>query len=62
MMYLITELARDQHRRDLEQVSRTRHAMRVRAIGRATRRAQRAERRMLAARRAAARLGMEPES
>ena len=62
MIYLITELARDQHRRDLEQASRIRRALRVRALDRATRRAQQAERRMLAARRAAARLRMELES
>ena len=61
-MYMTGELVRDQHRRDIEQASRERQALRVRALGRAARRARRAEHQMLTARDVAARLRMELES
>ncbi len=58
-MYLTAEVAREQHQRDLEQAVQTRQALRMRALGRATRRVWRAERRAHTARTAAARLHRE---
>jgi hypothetical protein len=55
-MYIIEDLIRDRHQRDIERASRARLAWQVRALRREGRRARRAEARMLRARKAAARL------
>jgi hypothetical protein len=61
-MYMTVDLVNDQHRRDIEQASRTRRAVKARALQRAARRAHRAEHRMVTARNVAARLRTELES
>ena len=55
-MYMTADLVRDRHQRDIEQASRERLALQMRALRRAARRARRAEDRMLRARKVAARL------
>jgi hypothetical protein len=61
-MYQTAEIAREQHQRDMENAAQTRQALRIRALGRATRRVRRAEHRVHAARAAAARLRTEINS
>jgi hypothetical protein len=60
-MYQIEEMAAERRRSSLEEASRARQALRLRALHRAARRAERAERRMHHARSAVARLRTELE-
>jgi len=60
-MYQIEQMAAERHRSSLEEASRARQALRLRALHRAARRVERAERRMHHARRAVARLRTELE-
>jgi 7,8-dihydro-6-hydroxymethylpterin-pyrophosphokinase len=60
-MYQLEEMATQRQRTYLEEASRTRRALRLRALHRAARRAERAERRMRHARNAVARLRTELE-
>jgi hypothetical protein len=55
-MYLTNEMARKHHQAMLASASEQRQVLRVRALGRATRRAERAQRRLAHARQAATQL------
>jgi hypothetical protein len=58
-MYLTNEAAREHQQTMLAEATEQRQVLRVRALGRANRRAERAQRRLASARREAARLRAE---
>lgn len=58
-MYLTNETAREHHQAMLAQAMEQRQVLRVRALGRAARRAERAQRRLAHARQAAVKLRAE---